>query len=1119
MVKLIKCVFGIIFFIQFIFMASAAPSIEIIPDVLHQNMPIEIHYSGFSDGDLFKINFSLENDQNSYLNPMVMEGPIIFPFELKPGSIKANNGDLIINDKIVTEGEFSDLSKGHIFIRLIQNKAISDNGNPISFQITGRKISGSPDNSLFFTPHFSPKTGNLTVTVTINGMEVSRQILFNMEYETTPSSQMTEEPKVTSLSHGLMYFSPEEAKQNAFDYLSLPTLPNSKYQSVKGQKSILNYIPYVPTDRDQGNCGNCWVWASTGSIEGTHSIQSKISDRLSIQYFNSNYNSGSGSDWACNGGNTKKFADFYNAAPHQQVIPWNNTNASFVDQNACPANDCSGGTRMPAQFITMLPKYPINSISSSEISTHVVSKEQAIDNIKEQIDLNVPVVWSYYLPNDSSWADFNNFWTNQDELALWNPDPYNNIPWQGLGHGVLIVGYNDSSSNPEEWYWEVLNSWGITQKRPNGLFRLKMNIDYNGNNGMNYNNYFHIFHVAFADQVYHSISATAGSGGSISPSGNVMVLSGNSQQFTITPDNGFNISQVIVDGENKGATSSYLFSTVMSNHTIHAEFSSIPPSSFIINASSGLGGQISPSGFIEVCYGCSQTFTISPDPGYVIHDVLVDGGSIGAVPSHTFSNVTSNHTISSSFIVQPITTHTINASSGVGGQISPSGFIEVCHGCSQTFTINPDSGYLIHDVFVDGGSIGAVPSHTFSNVTSNHTISSSFIVQPITTHTINASSGVGGQISPSGFIEVCHGCSQTFTISPDPGYVIHDVLVDGGSIGAVPSHTFSNVTSNHTISSSFIVQPITTHSINASSGVGGQISPSGFIEVCHGCSQTFTISPDPGYVIHDVLVDGGSIGAVPSHTFSNVTSNHTISSSFIVQPITTHTINASSGVGGQISPSGFIEVCHGCSQTFTISPDPGYVIHDVLVDGGSIGAVPSHTFSNVTRNHSIFSSFLQLPENYRINSSSNDWSITYPSGQIMFAKGANSSYLNQAKPGADLLDVKVDNQSKGPVELWQFTNITSNHEILSEGGPKTDQIHVRFNGTPNIGSAPLTVQFSDNTIGNPNKWNWQFGDGNMSYDKNPVYTYWYQGNYSVSLIASNEKTGGFSVWNNFIHVI
>ena len=66
-----------------------------------------------------------------------------------------------------------------------------------------------------------------------------------------------------------------------------------------------------------------------------------------------------------------------------------------------------------------------------------------------------------------------------------------------------------------------------------------------------------------------------------------------------------------------------------------------------------------------------------------------------------------------------------------------------------------------------------------------------------------------------------------------------------------------------------------------------------------------------------------------------------------------YTIKATAGAGGSISPSGNVSVREGRAQTFTITPDKGYAISNVKIDGKSIGAVKSYTFENVRRNHAI----------------------------------------------------------------------------------------------------------------------------------------------------------------------
>ncbi len=70
-------------------------------------------------------------------------------------------------------------------------------------------------------------------------------------------------------------------------------------------------------------------------------------------------------------------------------------------------------------------------------------------------------------------------------------------------------------------------------------------------------------------------------------------------------------------------------------------------------------------------------------------------------------------------------------------------------------------------------------------------------------HTITASAGAHGSISPSGAVLVIDGASQSFFITPDANYHVADVLVDSVSVGAVTSYNFTNVIANHTIAATF----------------------------------------------------------------------------------------------------------------------------------------------------------------------------------------------------------------------------------------------------------------------------------------------------------------------------
>ena len=294
----------------------------------------------------------------------------------------------------------------------------------------------------------------------------------------------------------------------------------------------------------------------------------------------------------------------------------------------------------------------------------------------------------------------------------------------------------------------------------------------------------------------YSITATAGTGGTISPSGMGSVNYGASQTFTITPNANYHVADVQVDGFSVGAVTSYTFNNVTANHTINATFAinSIPMHT--ITASAGANGTIFPSGVLTVNDGASQSFTITPNASYHVADVQVDSSSVGPVTSYTFTKVSANHTISASFTINSFT---VTPSAGTGGSISPSTPQTVNYNQTTSFTVTPNAGYLASVT----GCGGMLSGNTYMTgpITGNCTVTATFAIN---TFTITASAGTGGSISPSGTVSVNYEANQTFSIKSNKDYRIVDVKIDGSSVGAVSAYTFGNITNNHTIEANFV---------------------------------------------------------------------------------------------------------------------------------------------------------------------------------------------------------------------------------------------------------------------------------------------------------------------------
>ena len=627
-------------------------------------------------------------------------------------------------------------------------------------------------------------------------------------------------------------------------------------------------------------------------------------------------------------------------------------------------------------------------------------------------------------------------------------------------------------------------------------------------------------------QSTHTITASAGANGAIAPSGNVMVYHGTNQTFNITPNSGYKITGVTVDGTNVGAVTTYTFTNVTANHSISAAFADA--STWGITASAGTGGSISPSGEVRVQQGSNQTFAITASQEYAISNVTVDGLGQGAITSYTFTNVQADHTISAAF-VGTTTRYEAEATANtlVGGCTIRSdgtwwtgtGFVgNLGNSVSNVLTFNgvtvPSTGnYTVTMRYMTWGtrqthmSVNGVGDYVLDCPEGSGTnVNTASISLPLTAgsnaiamwnptawapdidyislpkqgYTITASSGANGSINPSGAVLVAAGANQTFTITPNAGYAVSQVTVDSVNQGAITSYTFTNVQANHTISTTFVAVP--TYTITASAGTGGTITPSGAVVVNQGSNKTFTIAANSGYAISQVTVDSVNQGAITSYTFTNVQANHTISATFVVSTSTTYEAEAAANTltgtcvrrtdGTWWTGTGFVgSIGYGVGNALTFNgvtvPSAGnYTITMRYMTWGtrqthmSVNGVGDYVLdcpegSGTNVNTASISLPLTAGSNaiamwnptawapdidnisipavtYTITASSGANGSIAPTGAVVVNYGANQTFNMTANSGYRVSRVLVDGANVGAVTSYTFNNVTANHTISVE---------------------------------------------------------------------------------------
>ncbi|MCL2511885.1 MAG: T9SS type A sorting domain-containing protein, partial [Bacteroidales bacterium] len=467
-------------------------------------------------------------------------------------------------------------------------------------------------------------------------------------------------------------------------------------------------------------------------------------------------------------------------------------------------------------------------------------------------------------------------WTANAYTVTYNMNGYGTAPSSPTS---VAFGTSTSLGVPNNVACYTFAGWFNNQTNANGTDNTGRVTNANGtiystalsgyHNGSTWNMTSNIIVYARWTVNTYTVTATAGANGSITPSGNVTVNCGANQTFSFSPANScYEIDQVLINGVNNPAAvtaGSYTFENVTEPQTISVTFKI---KTYIITATAGANGSITPSGDVTVNCSASQTFNFSPDDScYEIDQVLVNGvNNPAAVVSgtYTFENVTATHTISVTFKIKA---YTITAIAGANGSITPSGDVTVNCDANQTFSFSPaNSCYEIDQVLVNGvnNPVAVVSgTYTFENVTATHTISVTFKIK---TYIITATAGANGSITPSGDVTVDCGGSVTFTATPNSCKEVNQWIVNGTPVQTGGTTCIiENVQVNTTVEVTFktIIHTIT---VSATPPAGGTATGGGTFDC--GDSKTVTATANSGYKFVNWTRNGVEVSTNNQYSFT-----------------------------------------------------------------------------------------------------------------------------------------------------------------------------------------------------------------------------------------------------------
>jgi hypothetical protein len=232
------------------------------------------------------------------------------------------------------------------------------------------------------------------------------------------------------------------------------------------------------------------------------------------------------------------------------------------------------------------------------------------------------------------------------------------------------------------------------------------------------------FKGEFAPAVTHTVTPSAGPGGTINPSTPQSVIENATTSFTVAAQTGYHLASVSgCGGSLSGGT--YTTGAVTADCTVAATFAI---NTYTVTPSAGAGGAINPIAPQTVNYNATTSFTVAPDTGYHLEAVSGCGGSLSG-GTYTTGAVTADCTVAATFAIN---TYIVTPSAGPGGTINPNAPQTVNYNATTSFTVAPETGYHLEAVTGCGGSLSA-STYTTGPVTADCTVSATWRLTPDTT--------------------------------------------------------------------------------------------------------------------------------------------------------------------------------------------------------------------------------------------------------------------------------------------------------------------------------------------------------------------------------------------------
>lgn len=453
------------------------------------------------------------------------------------------------------------------------------------------------------------------------------------------------------------------------------------------------------------------------------------------------------------------------------------------------------------------------------------------------------------------------------------------------------------------------------------------------------------------------ITASAGENGTISPSGaNSLDYLSSSGVYTFNSNYGYHISQIIVDGTElldiefeQAKENGFAFTNISSNHTIHVNFDkNVWKIIYDLNYDTLTETE-------NIAFGNELTITKQPT-----REHYTFGGWYNEATCNTLftSNIMPNEDIKIYAYWEP-KSYEILSSSSTNGYIFPLGISTKIYLEQQVYTFTANLGYHVTDIKIDGVSLSnnqlddAVKNgYRFEGINENHTI---FVQFNINAYNLTFDFGIENKDNVSDTYEYADNIDYPQVPTREHYYFVgwFDSLTDVQFVNT--KMPMKNITA-------YAKWVADSYTITVEETQNGNIYPSENVVKSYSENQLFTFSPNVGYLVLDIFVDGVKLvesqkqdAILNGYQFNNINENHSIKVSFAKKLIN---INIEVGKGGTLKNEDIQSVEYGDSCNFEFDLDFNKTIDSVYVNDKKITTYGDNfKLQNITEDTEIVVTF------------------------------------------------------------------------------------------------------------------------------------------------------------------